>query len=100
MTDFLGFQPEPPSFGGPYYFDRSQGYFLPEEPEHDEYCNADSSAFLVALLGSSFATVGQLKVTRETRSAALNTLLAYLRGQMDRFKGITSHQILAEVLRD
>ena len=100
MTDFLGFQPEPPSFGAPYYFDLSQGYFLPEIPEHDEYSGDEVSAFLVALLGASFDTVSEIKVTREIRSAALNTLLAYLRGQMDRFRGIMSHKILSEVLGD
>lgn len=100
MTDFLGFQPERPSFGSPYYFDRTQGYFLPEVPEHDEYSGAEVSAFLVALLDASFSNVAEINVSRETRSAALNALLDYLRGQMERFRGISSHRILADVLRD
>lgn len=100
MTDFLGFQPERPTFGAPYYFDWTQGYFLPEVPEHDEYSGAEVSMFLVALLDSSFANVAELKVSKETRSAALNALLDYLQGQMERFRGISSHRILAEVLRN
>lgn len=100
MTDFLGFQPERPPFGAPYYFDRTQGYFLPEVPEHDEYSGDEVSAFLVALLDSSFSKVSEIKVSREIRSSALLALLEYLRGQMERFKGITSHRILGEVLRD
>jgi DNA repair protein RecO (recombination protein O) len=99
MTDFLGFQPERPSFGAPYFFDYSQGYFLPEPAEHDYYSNEAVGAFLVALLQAPLGEVHQLSATRDTRSATLQTLLSYLQLQVEGFRGIASHAILSEVLQ-
>ena len=99
MIDFLGFRPEYPDFGAPYYFDQTQGYFLPEVPDHDRYAGEEVSAFLVALMDTGLDEVGAVPSTRHVRIRALNVMLDYLRTQIDRFQGITSHLVLADVLR-
>ena len=99
MTEFLGFQPELPEFGGPYYFDRTQGYFLPEAPDHDLYTDVEASALLLALMQADLSEVHAIESDRVSRATVVTTLLNYLRGHMERFKGITSHRVLSEVLR-
>ena len=99
MTEFLGFQPELPDFGGPYYFDQAQGYFLPEVPEHDHYAEAEVSAFLVDLMRLPIEAVCEVRASNFVRRRAIDVLLSYLHTQMERFQGITSHRVLAEVLR-
>ena len=99
LTEYLGFQPEYPDFGAPYYFDELQGYFLPERPDHERYTDEEASAFMVALMRADVRDVAAVPATRYTRNAAVTALLDYLHTQMDRFQGITSHRVLAEVLR-
>lgn len=99
MIDFLGFRPEYPSFGAPYYFDQTQGYFLPEIPDHDRFADKEISQFLVQLMDANLDGCHNITSTRSTRMGALTVMLDYLRTQIDRFQGITSHIVLADVLR-
>ncbi len=99
MIDYLGFRPEHPDFGGPYYFDKSQGYFLPEPPDHDHYADDEVSGFLMALMETTMLEAGEVKSSRFIRMRALNALLEYVRSRIDRFQGITSHFVLADVYR-
>lgn len=99
LTEYLGFQPELPDFGAPYYFDELQGYFLPAAPDHERYADAEASAFLVDLMRADVRDVARLPTSRYVRNTAVTALLDYLHAQMDRFQGITSHRVLSEVLR-
>ena len=99
LTEYLGFQPEYPDFGAPHYFDGLQGYFLPEAPDHERYTDAEASAFLLALMRADVRDVAAIPATRYVRNAAVTALLDYLHTQMERFRGVTSHRVLAEVLR-
>ena len=99
MTAYLGVQPEAPEFGGPYYFDQTQGYFVPEPPEHARYASPETSALLVSLMRVPLAEAHAVPGTRDARADAILALLDYLRGQLERFHGLTSHRVLTEVLR-
>ncbi len=99
MTAYLGVQPEAPNFGAPYYFDLTQGYFVPEPPDHFRYANAETSAFLVEMMQVELAEVHRVSTSREARVLAMQVLLDYLKAQLDRFGSVTSHRVLAEVLR-
>ena len=99
ITAHLGVQPESPDFGGPYYFDQTQGYFVPEPPEHFRYAGPEASALLVQLMSATLTGAHRVPSTRESRAAAIQALLDYLKGQLERFQGLTSHRVLTEVLR-
>ena len=98
MTAYLGLQPETPDFGAPHFFDQTQGYFMPEVPEHLRYAGAETSALLVSLMATTLPNCHRVVATREVRAAAILALLDYLRGQLERFTGLTSHRVLSEVL--
>lgn len=97
LCAFLGVEPEKPDFGAPYFFDQTQGYFVPEAPDHGRYAHEDASAFLVELQSASLADEHEIAADRDVRLAAISSLLDYLQGQIEGFSGITSHQILAQV---
>ena len=99
IIDFLGFRPEHPNFGAPYFFDQSQGYFLPDHPDHERYADEDVSLFLVKLIEADLSDASDIPSSRQIRQQALVVMLDYLRSRIDRFQGITSHRVLAEVLR-
>lgn len=99
LTGYLGVQPEVPTFGGPYYFDQTQGYFVPEPPDHLRYADPDASELLVELARVPLDRAHEVRSTRRSRSDAILALLDYLRGHFDRFAGVSSHRVLADVFR-
>ena len=99
IASFLGVQPEVPDFGGPYYFDQTQGYFVPEAPEHFRYADPDVSELLVRLSGCGMEDAHEVASTRASRNGAIAALLDYLRGHFERFAGVTSHRVLGDLFR-
>ncbi len=99
LMEYFGFQPEQPNFGAPHYFDISQGHFLPEEPNYGRFAPPEVSAFLLALGGAPLGAVPSISAGREVRTSATNTLLEYFQVHLERFSGVTSHRVFAEVLR-
>ena len=99
ICGYLGIRPEAPDFGGPYYFDQTQGYFVPEPPEHFRYADPDASELLARLSHVGIEDVHEVTSTRAARSAAIVALLDYLRGHFERFGGVNSHRVLADLFR-
>lgn len=99
MCGYLGVRPESPDFGGPYYFDQTQGYFVPEPPDHFRYADPEASALLARLSRVGIEDVHEVASTRQARSEAIVALLDYLRGHFERFGGVTSHRVLADLFR-
>ncbi len=99
LCSYLGVQPETPLFGGPYYFDQTQGYYVPEPPDHLRYTDPEASALLVGLAASSLDEVHEVPSTRAARQQAIAGLLDYLRGHFDRFVGVSSHRVLTDIFR-
>ncbi len=99
LASYLGVQPETPLFGGPYYFDQTQGYFVPEPPDHLRYTDPEASELLVRLAAVSLDEAHEVPSTRAARHQAIISLLDYLRGHFDRFGGVSSHRVLTDIFR-
>ena len=99
LSSYLGVQPETPLFGGPYYFDQTQGYFVPEPPDHLRYTDPDASELLVRLAAAPLEEAYEVPSTRAARQGAIMGLLDYLRGHFDRFNNVSSHRVLTDIFR-
>ncbi len=99
LSSYLGVQPETPLFGGPYYFDQTQGYFAPEPPEHLRYTDPEASGLLVSLAGVPLEGASEVASTKAARQGAIVGLLDYLREHFERFSGVNSHRVLTDIFR-
>ena len=99
LTQYLGFPPEFPAFGAPYFFDAVQGYFLPEPPDHPRHGDADVSQLLVDMASRPLGSLHEVRSQRTTRTQATLLLLDYIKGQLGNFGQVQSHRVYAEVLQ-
>ena len=51
------------------------------------------------LSGAGVEDVHEVGSTREARNGAVAALLDYLRGHFERFSGVSSHRVLADLFR-
>ena len=97
LSGFLGFAPSIPS-GDLRYFDKREGVFCDDVPQHGDWMDTSSSNCLKRILEASSGDASQLSLTTSERNDLVSHLIAYYNLHLDSRFEIKSHKVLQTVM--
>jgi len=98
LTGYLGFYPSSPSSGSAAYFDKREGLFCVEVPQHGDWMDEESSEIFKRLMRASTENIASIKLSSLQRNDLLNHLIAFYDLHLDARLNIKSHKILQTVM--
>ena len=96
LSAYLGFYPGN-EFSEGAFFDMRSGLFTPSLPVHAVCMDQDSSSLLGRLMDCSVDDLDSLRLSRERRSAFLESILEFFGYHLDAIRTVRSISILREV---
>lgn len=97
LAYLLGFRVDVEGYAEGMMFDVSEGVFTRGPIYHPYYLRAESAAWLVRLLRTDFAHMGDLALSRAQRDTLLDMMLTYLRIHIPEMGEVRSVAVLQEV---
>ncbi|MEG1379003.1 MAG: recombination protein O N-terminal domain-containing protein [Bacteroidales bacterium] len=94
ISEFLGFRMNRESYQEGYWFDLTEGTFLPQAPEHTWYMTPPEAYLLHSVLNIQFGNLASYQFNREQRTALLDKIVLYFRLHLPDLKEIRSLEVL------
>ena len=93
----IGFRVDNSAWQPGMQFDISEGIYTNQPIYHPYYLTADSASWLHQLLDTNFATLHQLRLTREQRNILLDMMLTFIRIHLPEVGNLRSVDVLKEL---
>lgn len=97
LTRFLGFWPNVQDYKQGMVFDMREAAMVERLPMHNQYLNAEESAFLPFLLRMDYASMHLFRFNRQQRARVLDLLIEYYRVHIPEFPELKSLDVLRTV---
>ena len=97
LTKFLGFFPLNNYSENEVIFDLLNGKYINQIPMHGYYLNNNEAKIFSSLIDKGYASMAELKYTKETRITLLQNLLQYYKLHISGMGNVKSLQVLKEV---
>lgn len=97
LCQLLGFHIDDEEYSAGMLFDISEGRFTIQQIYHPYFLTAESAAWLHLLLQTDFATMEQLRLTRQQRSTLLDMLLLFMQMHIPEMGQLKSIEVLKEL---
>jgi len=99
LTGYLGFYPSLPTSGSTCYFDKREGVFCEEVPQHGDWMDKESSGLLQRMLEANTSNISSIKLSSAQRNDLVNHMIAFYNLHLDARLEIKSHKILQTVMQ-
>jgi DNA repair protein RecO (recombination protein O) len=98
LSGYLGFYPSPPNSETSSYFDKREGVFCEDVPQHGDWMDEESSSLLHRLMEANTKNISSIKLSFVQRNDLVNHLIAFYDLHLDARLDIKSHKILQTVM--
>jgi len=99
LTGYLGFYPSPPTSGSTCYFDKREGVFCEEVPQHGDWMDEESSGLMQRIMEANTGNISSVKLSSAQRNDLANHMIAFYNLHLDANIEIKSHKILQMVMQ-
>jgi len=99
LTGYLGFYPSPPTSGSTCYFDKREGVFCEEVPQHGDWMDEESSGLMQRIMEANTGNISSVKLSSAQRNDLANHMIAFYNLHLDANIDIKSHKILQMVMQ-
>ena len=96
-SKFLGFYPKDNYGAGNLHFDKREGVFVANIPEHDEYLDENKSKILHQIINTDLEFCDGLSLTRHDRNELLESLIKYYKIHLTDFGKIRTLDVFKSV---
>ena len=98
-TGYLGFYPSPPTSGSTCYFDKREGVFCEEVPQHGDWMDEESSGLMQRIMEANTGNISSVKLSSAQRNDLANHMIAFYNLHLDANIEIKSHKNLQMVMQ-
>ena len=99
LTGYLGFYPSPPTSGSTCYFDKREGVFCEEVPQHGDWMDEESSGLMQRIMEANTGNISSVKLSSAQRNDLANHMIAFYNLHLDANIEIKSHKNLQMVMQ-
>ena len=96
-SKFLGFYPKDNYGAGNIYFDKREGVFVANIPEHDEYLDEKKSKILHKIINTDLEFCDELFIMRHDRNELLESLIMYYKIHLTDFGKVRTMDVFKSV---
>jgi len=97
LSKYLGFYPSLSKPDVQKFFDKREGIFTNEMPEHPDYIASPVSQYLSQVLQSEFSDLSAIKLPAEDRKELLEHVVSFYEHHVPGMGKIKSHRVLMSV---